>query len=170
MAKKVVIESILASNYYSPQNGVTVGGTQRYTLDLGRLFYGLGYEVVFVTKANTAMTESYEDWATVVALDSPYGSRGSIDFSRRVYSFCRKLKPDLVCYSDLQIGFPYCYENSFALQHGIAWDNPNQKLKWLVKSQFYARAMRNFKLIICRHQLHQLVQGKDRYTSIIEIS
>ena len=56
---------------------------------------------------------------------------------------------DLACYSDLEIGFPYCFKNSFAIQHGISWDNPNEKLKMKLMSKQYLLAVENYKKIIC---------------------
>lgn len=149
MNKKVVIESMYLYDYNNPENGITVGGSQRYTLDLGRLFFKCGYEVTYLTKAKINMISKFEDWATIVAFDSPYGNKGILDFSKRVYSYCQNMKPDFVCYSDIEIGFPFCYENSFAIQHGIAWDNPYNKLKKTIKSHFYIKAMHNFKFVIC---------------------
>lgn len=149
MKKKIVIESMYLYNYNNPESGVTVGGSQRYSTDLGLLFYKLGYEVIFLTKANKNMINNYDGWATIIAYDSPYGERGRIDFSKRVYSYCKEVKPNIVCYSDLEVGFPYCYENSFALQHGIYWDNPNDKLKSLIMSHFYLKAVQKFKRVIC---------------------
>ena len=40
-----------------------------------------------------------------------------------------KLAKDLLTNSDMTVGEFKCYENSFALQHGIAWDNPNNRIK-----------------------------------------
>jgi glycosyltransferase involved in cell wall biosynthesis len=149
MKKTIVIESMYLYNYNSPESGITVGGSQRYSLDLGRMFYKLGYEVIYITKANVNMENEYEGWAKIIAFDSPYGEKGRINFSKRVYSYCKKIKPDLTCYSDLEIGFPYCYENSFALQHGIDWDTPYNRLKSFVKTYFTLKAMHKFKRVIC---------------------
>lgn len=149
MKKKIVIESMYLYDYDNPEKGVTVGGSQRYTIDLGRLFNKLGYEVFYITKSKVNMESDFEGWATIISFDSMKGEKGNINFSKRVYEFCKKLKPTLACYSDLQVGYPYCYENSFALQHGIAWDNPYEKFKNMVKSYFYIKAMLKFKRVIC---------------------
>lgn len=149
MKKKIVIESMYLYNYYNPESGLTIGGSQRYSIDLGRLFFNLGYEVIYITKARVNMENNLDGWATIIAFNSPYGEKGRVNFSKRVYSYCNKIKPDIVCYSDLEIGFPYCYENSFALQHGIDWDNPYYKLKNKFKSYFYVKAIHKFKRVIC---------------------
>jgi hypothetical protein len=147
--KRIVIESMYLYNYYHPDNGITVGGSQRYGIDLGRLFHKLGYEVIYLTKAKIDMEVKFEDWATILAFDSAYGEKGRYSFSKRVFDYCNELKPEIVCYSDLEIGFPYCYPNSFALQHGISWDNANYRLYNTVKSYFYIKAMHRFKRVIC---------------------
>lgn len=149
MNETIVIESLFLLNWKKPEDGILVGGSQRYTLDLGKLFSKLGYKVIILTKACKDCEFDYEGWAKIVALKAPFGAKGNIIFSKKVYNYCKKIKPKLVCYSDLQIGFPYCYENSFALQHGIAWDNPKEKLKKFIKTYFYIKAMHKFKLIIC---------------------
>lgn len=149
MRKKIVIESLYLYNYHQPDSGITVGGTQRYALDLGKLFYDNGYDVIYITKANTNSDIMYEEWARIVAFDSPYGERGRRDFSKRVYSFCEKIKPDLVFYSDIMVALPYCYDNSFGIQHGIGWDNPHNKIKNILKGYFYLKAIHKFKRIIC---------------------
>lgn len=147
--KVIVIESMYLYNYNKPEDGITVGGSQRYALDLGKMFHSNGYKVIYVTKAKSNSERSLDNWATIVAFDSPYGEKGRIDFSKRVYSYCKNIKPDIACYSDIEIGHPYCYENSFALQHGISWDNPNNSLKNKIKSFFYLKAVHKFKRIIC---------------------
>lgn len=149
MSKKIVIESMFLYRYDDPGLGITVGGSQRYALDLGYLFHKLGYEVTFLTKANRNMKEHYNGWANIVAFDSPYGERGRFNFSKRVYLYCKEVKTDIACYSDLEIGFPYCFENSFALQHGIAWDNPHGKLKKWLNSYLYIKAVQKFQKVIC---------------------
>ena len=60
--KRVVIESKYLYNYYQPEKGITVGGTQRYSLDLGRLFYSMGYKVYFVSKSNAEFEVNYNNW------------------------------------------------------------------------------------------------------------
>jgi len=149
MKKKIVIESLYLYNYDRPEDGVTVGGTQRYALDLGRLFFKQGYEVIYLTKAKKNMGNDFEGWATIVAFDSPYGEKGRVDFSKKVYLYCKKINPDIVCYSDIRVGLPYCYENSFALQHGIGWDNPNNRIKNAIVAYSYIKAMHKFKRVIC---------------------
>ncbi len=76
MGKKIVIESLYLYNYNKPESGITVGGTQRYALDLGKLFYKNEYEVFYVTKANANSDIMYEDWARIVAFNTPYGEKG----------------------------------------------------------------------------------------------
>ncbi len=147
--KTIVIESMYLLNYYQPEKGISIGGSQRYSLDLGRLFYNNGYNVVFITKACESMELDHEGWARVVALDVPYGSRGWIQFSKRVYGLCEQIQPDLVCYSDLQIAWPFCYGNSFALQHGIAWDGPSKHIVNKVKNYFQKQAIKKVTKIIC---------------------
>lgn len=147
--KKVVIESMYLYQYDHPENGISIGGTQRYSLDLGKLFYKIGFEVIFITKANKDTKIIYDDWATIISIKSPFGSKGNIQFSKSVYQYCKEIEPDLVCYSDLQIAWPYCYRNSFALQHGIAWDNPHERLKSFPNKRIYRSAIRNLKKVIC---------------------
>lgn len=146
--KRVIIESMFLYDYNNPDMGVTVGGTQRYTLDLGKLFYKLGYEVIYITKANKNFEICYKNWAKIIAFDSPYGTKGQISFSKRVYDYCNLIKPDIVCYSDLEIGWPFCYENSFALQHGIGWDTPYEKGK-IIKRFLLKKSLFKFKKVIC---------------------
>lgn len=153
MRKTIIIESMYLLNYKNPEKGISVGGTQRYTLDLGYLFHKIGYDVAFVTKACKNIEMDYEGWAKIYAIDSPYGTKGQIDFSKRVYHLCNRLKPTVVCYSDLQIAWPYCYNNSFALQHGVAWDNPwsnyGGRFIDLMKNILLSKAMKNVKKVIC---------------------
>ncbi len=153
MDKTIVIESMYLLNYKNPEKGISVGGSQRYTIDLGRLFHKNGYNVIYITKAYKNFEFYHEDWAKIYAINSPFGNKGWIDFSKRVNQLCNKLMPDLVCYSDLQIAWPYCYKNSFALQHGIAWDNPwsNFEKSFInpIKNYLQSKALKNVKKIIC---------------------
>lgn len=149
MMKTVVIESMYLLNYNSPEDGISIGGSQRYAIDLGRLFYKNGYKVIYITKGNKNLTIDYEDWAEIHSFDVPYGTKGWIKYSKRVYDFCNKLKPDLVCYSDLEIGWPFCYKKSFALQHGISWDGPNNHLINKIKVFFQRYAIKSMDTVIC---------------------
>lgn len=146
--KSIIIESMFLYDYNHPELGVTVGGTQRYTLDLGKLFYQKGYEVTYLTKSSKNFETDYEDWAKIVAMDSSYGTKGNLSFSKKVFNYCNKNSPSIVCYSDLEIGWPYCYPNSFAIQHGIAWDTPYEKGK-IVKEWLRKKALFQFKKVIC---------------------
>lgn len=147
--RMVVIESMYLLNYQYPEQGVSIGGSQRYSLDLGRLLYKNGYNVVFIAKASRFLKLDHEGWAKIIGLDVPFGSRGWIQFSKGVYEQCERIQPDLVCYSDLQIAWPFCYGNSFALQHGIAWDGPSGHITNKVKNHFQKRAMKKVNKIIC---------------------
>jgi glycosyltransferase involved in cell wall biosynthesis len=135
--------------YDRPELGVSIGGTQRYGLDLGDLFYKMGYEVIFITKASKDTNVRYNDWATIISVKVPFGSKGNIQFSKKVNEICNRINPKLVCYSDLQIAWPYCYSKSFAIQHGVAWDNPYEKLKSILNKRIYRLAIRNLKRVIC---------------------
>lgn len=147
--KKVVIESKYLYNYEHPEDGITVGGTQRYSLDIGRMFFDMGYKVFFITKSNSDFQVDYNDWATIISLNVPQGNVGDIEFSTKVYRYCKKLDADIACYSDLEIGWPKCYENSFAIQHGIHWDNPYMIKNKFVPKYIYPKAITKFKKIIC---------------------
>jgi len=149
MKKKIVIETQYLYNYQKPEDGITVGGTQRYSIDLGYLFYKLGYDVIFITKANKNFETKYEDWAKIIAFNSPFGEKGRINFSKRVYKYCKKINADVVCYSDITVGLPYCYENSFAIQHGISWDNPKNIIKNTIINYTYLKSIHKFKKVIC---------------------
>jgi glycosyltransferase involved in cell wall biosynthesis len=147
--KTIAIVSSYLCDYDMPQNGFIIGGAQRYCIDLSKLFYSIGYKTVFVTKAKFNTEIIINDYSKMVAIKSPKGSTGDIKYSKEVFKLLNKIKPEIACYSEMQIAFPYCYENSFALQHGIYWDNPNYKLKskFIIYRTLYA--MRKLKKVIC---------------------
>lgn len=147
--KTIVIESQYLLRYEHPENGITIGGTQRYAIELSRLFKNMGFNVVLLTKACKPVKFNYKGLADVIAFNVPYGTKGGIQFSKGVFDYCNEHKPLVACYSDLEVGFPYCYSNSFALQHGIAWDNPNGKLRTRILKKQYLLAIKKFKRVIC---------------------
>lgn len=147
--KRIVIESQFLYRYDKPEDGITVGGTQRYAYELGRYFKDLGWEVVFLTKANRYYEGKFYDIGKVIALESPYGQKGLYSFSKKVYDYCKAVNADLVCYSDLPVAFFKCYEKSFALQHGISWDNPTEGLKGTIQKYLYLKSAERFDNIIC---------------------
>ncbi|WP_236909538.1 glycosyltransferase family 4 protein [Clostridium sp. Cult3] len=149
MKRTIVIESMYLVNYNNPAKGVSIGGSQRYGIDLGKLFYKNGYNVIYVTKGNKKLIINHGDWAKIHVFDVPFGTKGWVQYSKEVFNFCNRIKPDLVCYSDLQIAWPYCYEKSFALQHGIAWDGPNNHFINSIKNYFLKKAIKNVQKIIC---------------------
>lgn len=147
--KIAVIESQFLLKYDEPEKGITVGGTQRYAFQLGRLLKEQGYNIFFLTKACRSYEGKFEDIGVIKAIVAKNGTRGNKTFSKKVYEFCKNCNADLVCYSDLQIGYFYCYPNSFAIQHGIDWDGPSDKFKTIIQNFMYIRAARKFKKIIC---------------------
>jgi glycosyltransferase involved in cell wall biosynthesis len=147
--KKIIIESQYLYRYQQPETGVTVGGSQRYALELGKLFRDMNWEVIFLTKAIREFAETYEDIGKIVALSAPFGSKGANRFSKQVYDFCKKENADIVCYSDILVGLKYCYPNSFALQHGIAWDIPTRKFLNLFMSSLYRKSAMKYEKVIC---------------------
>ena len=66
-----------------------------------------------------------------------------------MFDYCKKLDVDIACYLILEIGWPKCFENSFAIQHGIHWDNPYLKKDKLIPKYIYPKAIKNFKKVIC---------------------
>lgn len=146
--KKIAIESQYLYQYSTPESGLTVGGTQRYTQELGKLFHDLGWKVVVLTKACRDYTEN-TTYGTIVALKAPFGNKGNYEFSKKVYEYCNCNNVDLACYSDMTVGSYKCFENSFALQHGIAWDNPKNKYKSLYEGRMYLKTLYKYKKIIC---------------------
>lgn len=144
-----VIESQFIVDYNNPQKGVTVGGTQRYAHQLGKLFVNLGYEVIFLTKACYEVEFQYEDIGMVHTIYAKLGTVGNREFSAKVYDFANKVKADIVCYSDLQLAYWKCYPKSFALQHGIDWDGPTGKLRRVLNNHVYIRAAHKLKRIVC---------------------
>lgn len=147
--KIAVIESQFLLKYDEPDKGVTVGGTQRYAFQLGQLFKKKGYDVFFLAKACKECEVEYEDIGVIKAIVAKNGTKGNRIFSKKVYEFCEKIHADIVCYSDLQIGYWHCYPNSFALQHGIDWDSPKNSIKTYIQNYMYIRAARKFKQIVC---------------------
>ena len=134
MDKKIaVIESQFLVRYNKPEEGITVGGTQRYAHELGRLMKEMGYEVVFIAKACREITFPFEDIGVVITMPAPLGTKGDRIFSKKVYDFCVNHSASVVCYSDMQLSFWKCYPSSFALQHGIDWDGPNENILTKIK-------------------------------------
>ena len=149
MDKLAVIESQFLLRYDIPENGITVGGSQRYAMNIGRLLKEMGYDVVFLSKASKEVTVQFEDIGNVYSLVAPNGTSGNRMFSKKVYDFCISHNASVVCYSDLQLAFWKCYENSFALQHGIDWDGPKKSIQTKIQNEVYIKAARKFKKIIC---------------------
>ena len=145
----IVIESQYLLDYNHPENGITIGGTQRYAIELTHLFIGLGYKVVLLTKSCKDYCFQYDTNVKVVALHVPYGTKGAVQFSKAVYDYSCIEKPTIVCYSDLEIGYPFCYINSFAIQHGIAWDNPYNRYRTHIIKMQTKKALSRFKRVIC---------------------
>ena len=147
--KLAIIESQFMVDYNAPENGVTVGGTQRYAHQLGKLFVQMGYEVIFLTKACRGISFRYEDIGLVQTLTAKYGSRGNREFSKKVYDFAVSSGCAFVCYSDLAIARWNCYPKSFALQHGIAWDGPGRRFVTRLHNRTDLKAVKKISKIVC---------------------
>lgn len=146
--KKVLIESQYLYQYQYPEKGVTVGGTQRYAIEIARFFKSIDWDVTIITKACKDFCEEFENF-TIIAKKVPNGSRGNRAFAKKVYKYYRDEHFDLACYSDMNIGFWKCCENSFALQHGISWDNPNKRFKNIFEHIGYSLTIKKYKKVIC---------------------
>lgn len=150
MAKDIIIiESQFIFNYDNPEAGITVGGTQRYTLELKNLLTNLGYETIIVTKANKNLTLIDAQFGKIVTFDSKYGNRGTNNFSRRVYRLAKDKNAKLVIYSDILVSYKKCYTPSIAIQHGIAWDNPynNKVLRGILNKRYIEATLKHEKVI-----------------------
>lgn len=144
-----IIEAQFLVNYYKPEGGITVGGTQRYVHQLGTVLKQMGFSVVFLTKSCKEVTFDFDNIGTVKTLSAPLGSRGNRIFSQKVYNYAKQVKANFVCYSDLQLAFWKCYEKNFALQHGIDWDGPYKKFVTKINNFIYLKAANKITKIIC---------------------
>lgn len=147
--KKLIIESQFLYKYDEPEKGVTVGGTQRYAYEIGRMFKDLGWEIIYLTKACKYFEGEFEGIGRIIAFECPRGTGGTFKFSKKVFEYSTNEKADLVCYSDITVAYVQCYKKSFALQHGISWDNPMYGLKTLIHKYMYLKAANKFDKIIC---------------------
>lgn len=146
----IVIETQFLYDYNYPEKGITVGGTQRYALELGNLIRELNYDVVFITKAKINSEITYDDFGKVISYNSKFGNLGNSNFSKRVYNYANKIKADLVIYSDILVSLNKKYEKSIAIQHGIAWDNPYEnKLKSYILNKQYIKATLKHDKVVC---------------------
>lgn len=148
-SKIAIIEAQFLVNYYKPECGITVGGTQRYVHQLGGLLKRLGFSVIFLTKAIKEVTFDFDEIGLVKTLTAPMGSKGNFIFSHKVYNFSKRVNANFVCYSDLQLAFWKCYKNNIALQHGIDWDGPHKKIKRSLNNIIYLKAADKISKIIC---------------------
>ena len=83
--KTILIESQYLLNYNEPEKGLTVGGSQRYTIELANLFKDMGYKIIIITKAKKNFSLNYLNIAKIIALKAPYGNKGNVIFSKLVY-------------------------------------------------------------------------------------
>lgn len=147
MSQIAVVESMFLFQYECPERGVTVGGTQRYAFALGHLFCEMGYKVVILSKAKRYFELKYEGM-DIIAFPVAFGVKGNKKLSKYVWDYCSKNNVSFVCYSDLLVGAYKPYKKAFALQHGIAWDNPLQ-----IKNYYYAfkemHAIKHLQKIVC---------------------
>ena len=146
--KTLLIESQYIYQYSKPENGITVGGTQRYALEIASFFKSIGWNVIIGTKCIKDYYEKYLD-IEIIGFKAPFGTKGNRCFSKKIYKFCNNNKIDLVCYSDMNLAFWKCFKNSFALQHGISWDNPNKKIKNFIEYIGYKNTIKKFRKVIC---------------------
>lgn len=161
--KKILIESQYLYQYEHPEKGVTVGGTQRYAFAIADIFIELGWEVIIVTKAIRDYKEISKH-GTIIAIKTPFGSKGNIKFSKAFYDLCKSQNATIACYSDMRLGFWYCFENSFALQHGISWDNPNRRIKNYFERIGYLKTIKKYKKVICVDTNYiNFVRGHSKY-------
>ena len=119
---KAVIQSTVFLPYDISRGLHPVGGCGRYLRDLGRLFDELGYRVVYLQKAKRDFVMEYDGWAEVRGVASPARAYGNLVFARRCYDLTHDAQ--VVCYGNLEDGYPFVRRNSFAVQHGIWWDKP----------------------------------------------
>lgn len=145
---KVLIESQFLLNY-DIHNNITVGGTQRYAYNIAEVCRELGYEVVFITKSSENFERYYDGYGLVVSIRIKNNIFNAINFSRKVYKYAKENNVNLVIYSDIMVSYPYKFENSIAIQHGISWDNPSDYFKKKYFEKFYIKAALRHKRVIC---------------------
>lgn len=152
MKKIAVIQSQAMVSIKHPERGITAGGTQRYTLQLAKLLKQEGYEIYILARAEVKCSDMEMDYGRLIIFNAPMNKIGDYVYSKYIFNFCHEKKANLVCYVDLQVAKYFCYPKSFALQHGIGWDEPlrfYQRIKRYFITKDYAKITRKFQYVIC---------------------
>ena len=147
--KTIIIESQFLVRHKNPEQGIIVGGSQRYAIELAKIFKELDYNVVFATKSEKNYTFELDGIGKVLCLKSKKGFFGDRQFAKKIVKIAKTEQASIVCYSDALLGIHKVFKNSFALQHGIAWDNPKERLHVMLNNFLYKKAVMSFKRVIC---------------------
>lgn len=149
MAKPVfIIQSYYFLDYRAKEGDKQpIGGGRRYLRDIGKLFFDLGYEVIYIQKADRDFHINFEGWAQVHGVKSPLGTKGDYIFSRKAYKLSEKA--DIICYGNMEDSFPYIRSNSFAIQHGIWWDYKIPKWKLKIQEKRVKYVASKVKFVVC---------------------
>lgn len=144
----IMIQSYYFLDYYAEEGDPQpIGGGRRYLRDIGKLFYDIGYKVIYIQKSHKNFKMQFEDWAEVYGVASPLGSKGDISFTKKAFQFTKEA--DLICYGNMEDSFPYVRENSFAIQHGIWWDYKLPFLKRKIQEKRVKFVASKVKFVIC---------------------
>lgn len=133
---------ILYDNYLLPDgSGMSVGGIQTYLTNLKDVLKDLGYNVIIYQRADKDFCKKVDDTLEVYGCSRPLKKvRG---LKEQLYGFARpKINPEtdiLIFGSDSNIVKVDKGIISFAIQHGISWDVPTQKLSRWEYVYFYAK-------------------------------
>ena len=152
MKKNAVIQSQSMVSMNSPQNGITTGGTQRYTVQLAKLLRQKGYQVTIIARAGVPCADFEIEEGRIIVVQASLNRKGDYKYSKFIYDYCESNNADFVCYVDLMVAKYYCYPNSITLQHGIGWDGPLnllQRVKRYITTRKYINVSRKFEHIIC---------------------
>jgi len=151
MKKIAVIQSQALVSNTNPEKKITAGGTQRYAVQLAKLLQSEGYHVYLIGRSNRSFKFEYEG-NEVIIFGTSNGIRGNIAYSKFVYDFCLKNRPNFTCYIDLLVGRYYNYPGSLSIDHGIGWDGPKSlksRIKRYIYTRTYISVCRKYKKIVC---------------------